>query len=200
MKQSQTSTVAIATRLAIALAVLPGGWDRAAVAAPELCVLAPHVTPANSPPPSLPTALVPLRRPTLFVREPLAELRLEGGDTPPWRFAPPRGSALEGPLAWPLPPLQAHQHLTLRLRPLGAEPNQFATIRLQAAPAQRLEVGEALLRSLLSGPPTAWRPTIDGLLAKGDRALATALLFASEGPNDPALNALRLWAARESCR
>ena len=191
--------MAIATRLAVTLAALLS-WTRAAVATPELCVLAPHVTPASAPTPSLPIALVPLRRPTLFVREPLAELRLEEGDATLWRFAPPPGSAFEGPLAWPLPPLQANQSVTLRLRPLGAEADQVATIRLQAAPSQRLEAGEALLRSLLSGPPTAWRPTIDGLLAKGDRPLATALLFASEGPNDPTLNALRLWAARESCR
>jgi hypothetical protein len=79
-------------------------------------------------------------------------------------------------------------------------PDQFATIRLQAAPAQRLAAGEALLRSLLASPAAAWRPAIDGLLAKGDRSLATALLFASEGPDEPALNALRQLAVGESCR
>jgi hypothetical protein len=36
-------------------------------------------------------------------------------------------------------------------------------------------------------------------LAKGDRPLATALLFAHEGPNEPELNALRLLVAQQSC-
>jgi hypothetical protein len=197
MQRSQASTVAIATRLTLALGVLLSG---SAMATPEVCVLSPHVLPASATSPSVPTALVPLRRPTLFLREPLAELRLEQGEALVWRFAPPSGTPLEGPLAWPLPPLQPQQTVTLRLRPLGVAPDQFATIRLQAAAADRLAAGEALLRSLLAGPPTGWRPAIERLLANGDRPLATALLFASEGPNEPALNTLRLLAVQESCR
>jgi hypothetical protein len=199
MERSQGSTVAIATKLTLVLVgLLGGGWPMAA--APEVCVLAPHVVPAQASPPALPVALVPLSRPTLFLREPLAEIRLEQGDTLLWSFRAPLGSSLEGPLAWPLPPLLPRQIVTLRLRPLGAEPNAFASLHLQAASPQRLAAGDALLRSLLTGPPTAWRPAIEGLLAQGDRALATALLFASEGPNTPSLNALRLLAVEGSCR
>lgn len=194
MERSQGSTVAIATKLTLVLVVLlGGGWPVAA--APEVCVLAPHVAPAVASPPALPVALVPLSRPTLFLREPLAEIRLERGDTLLWRSPAP----LEGPLAWPLAPLQPDALLTLRLRPLGADPSHFATIRLQSGSAERLTAGDALLRSLQVGPPAAWRPTIEGLLSRGDRSLATALLFASEGPNEPALNTLRLRAARDSC-
>ena len=203
MQRCQTSTVATATKLALLLLWLLGGaWPVAA--APDVCVLAPLVDPAGAAPASLPVALVPLRQPTVFIREPLAEVRLERegvrGNRLLWQAQPPTGSSLEGPLAWPLPPLQPGQRLTLRLRPIGVEPDQFATIRLQAAPLLRLEAGDALLRSLLAGPATAWRPAIEGLLAQGDRSLATALLFANEGPNEPALNALRLQAVRESCR
>jgi hypothetical protein len=169
-----------------------------ATAAPEVCVLAPHITatPTTAPP----TAQIPLSRPTLFLRESLAEIRLERGETLLWSASTPLASPLEGPVPWPLAPLQPDQTLTLRLRPHGAEPGQVATIRLQAAPRSRLDAGDSLLRSLLAGPPTAWRPAIEGLLARGDRPLATALLFASEGPNEPALNALRLEAVRTSCR
>ncbi len=188
--------MATATKFGFALiAALPGSLP--AAAAPDVCVLAPHIAPAPSTPP---TALIPLSRPTLFIREPLVEIRLERGDTLLWKASPPHASPLEGPSAWPLAPLQPDQTLTLRLRPLGADPGQFATIRLQAAPRPRLEEGDTLLRALLAGPPKAWRPTLEALLARGDRPLATALLFASEGPNEPALNALRLQAARTSCR
>ncbi|MEB3317153.1 MAG: hypothetical protein VKO39_03295 [Cyanobacteriota bacterium] len=198
MQQSQHSTVAIATQLALLLgALLAGPWP--AAAAPEVCVLAPHIDPSGPASPTLPTARIPLSRPTLFIREPLAEIRLERGDTLLWTILAPVASPLEGPLAWPVAPLQPDQRLRLRLRPLGAAPSEFATIRLHAVPAERLAAGNALLRSLVAGPPAAWRPAIDGLLTQGDRALATALLFASEGPDEPSLNALRLQAVRNSC-
>lgn len=198
MERSQDSTVAIATKLTLAWVALLGAPDPVA-AAPEVCVLAPHVTPAGASSPAPPIALVPLGQPTLFLREPLAEIRLDQGDTLLWGVRAPQGTSIEGPLRWPLAPLQPRQEFTLRLRPLGAEPNAFASVRLRAAPPQRLAAGDALLRSLLAGPATAWRPTVESLLAQGDRALATALLFASEGPNAPDLNALRLQAVRGSC-
>ena len=194
MQESQSSTVAIATKLALLLAALLG-CGLPAAAAPEVCVLAPHIEPAGPTPPTPPTARIPLSRPTLFIREPLAEIHLARGDTLLWRSPAP----LEGPLAWPLAPLQPQQVVTLRLRPLGAQPDHFATIRLQGAPPQRLKAGDALLRSLLAGHPAAWRPAIEGLLAQGDRSLATALLLSSEGPNDPDLNALRRLAVQGSC-
>jgi len=199
MQQSKGSTVAIATNLVLVLVVLLGG-SRPAVAAPEVCVLAPHVAPAADTPPALPTAQVPIRRPPHFIREPQAEIRLERGQTNHWSSLAPANAPLEGPLAWPLGPLAPHQLLLLRLRPLGAEPDQFATIRLRGAPPQRLAAGDAVLRTLLAGRPAAWRPAIEGLLTKGDRSLATALLFASEGPDEPELNALRLQAVQGSCR
>lgn len=199
MQQSQGSTVAIATKLALLwLWLLAGSLPGAAT--PEVCVLAPHIDPTSSLPPSLPTAQIPLSRPTLFIREPLAEVRLERGNALLWSSSAPASAPLEGPMAWPLGPLVPHQILLLRLRPLGAEPDQFATIRLQGAPPQRMEGADALLRSLRAGQPAAWRPAIEVLLRQGDRSLATALLFASEGPDEPNLNALRLLAAQGSCR
>jgi hypothetical protein len=199
MKRSQALTVAIATKIALPLLALFGGSSFVA-AAPEVCVLAPHIEPASTPPPTVPLARVPLSRPTLFVRDSLAEIRLEGDNTLLWSFRAPMGTSLEGPLAWPIGPLQPDQIVTLHLRPLGADPAQFASIRLQGTSAQRLNAGDALLRSLLAGPATAWRPAINDLLAKGDRSLATALLFSHDGPDDADLNALRLLAVQGSCR
>ncbi len=162
-------------------------------------MLAPQVSPLGTGSRDLPAAMVPLRRPTLFTREPLAEIRLEEGDILLWSARARPDAPLEGPLTWPLAPLTPGQRVTLRLRPLGAGSNQFASLLLQAGSQERLTAGDNLLRSLLAGPPTAWRPAIEDLLAKGDRALATALLFASEGPSEPALNTLRLRAAHTSC-
>jgi len=197
MKRSQASTVAIATKLSVVVASLLG-CSPPVTATPEVCVLAPHIEPSRSPPSEGPGAVVPIRRPTLFVREPLAELRVERGARVLWSWRAEGGDALEGPLAWPLQPLEPGQVVTVRLRPLGASPDHFASIHLRGAPLPRLNEGEGLLQSLAS-KPAAWRSTIDGLLAKGDRSLATALLFAQEGPNVPDLNALRLLVAQQSC-
>lgn len=194
MERSQHTTVAIATKLSLPLAALLG-CAPPVVAVPEVCVLAPHIEPTAVSPPR---ALVPIARPTLFVREPLAELRIEQGASPLWSWQSLDGSPLEGPLAWPVAPLSPGQAVTLRLRPVGAAAGHYASIRLQAAPRERLRDSGALLRSL-AARPAAWRPTIDGLLTKGDRALATALLFAQEGPDEPSLNALRLLVAQQSC-
>lgn len=199
MQQSQTTTVAIATKTLLGLALLLGCSPPVA-ASPEICVLAPQLEGHRSRAPGIPRALVPLSRPTLFVREPLEDIRMEEGETPLWSLQTPKGrSPLEGPLPWPLPPLQPGQSITVRLRPLGAKEDNFATIDVQGAPFQRLREGDGLLRSL-AGRPAAWRPAIEALLAKGDQALATALLFATEGPNEPALNALRHLVVQESCQ
>lgn len=197
MERSQHSTVAIATKFTLPLTVLLGCAPPVG-AAPDVCVLAPHIEPSEVAPARPPRALVPIERPTLFVREPLAELRIEQGASPLWSWQSPDGSPLEGPLAWPVAPLSPGQTVTLRLRPVGAAAGHYASIRLQAAPRQRLRDSGALLQSL-AARPAAWRPSIDDLLIKGDRALATALLFAQEGPNEPSLNALRLLVAQQSC-
>jgi hypothetical protein len=202
MKPFQDSTVAIATKPALLLlagllsAVLPMA-ARAAI--PDVCVLAPSLEPSTKLiTHAIPQAQTPLSRPTFFVREPLAELRIERGSTVLWAWQSLAGEALEGPLAWPLPPLKPRQAFTVRLRPVGATADHFATIQLVGADPGRLREGDGLLQSL-QGRPQAWLGAIDGLLAKGDRSLATALLFAHEGPNEPELNALRLLVARQSC-
>lgn len=205
MKQSQDSTVAIATECALLLALL--GCASPVTGTPDVCVLAPYLEPTSTLSQKAPRALVPTSRPTLFLREPLTELRIEAGtpSTAPgriallWSWEGQMGEPLEGPQPWPLEPLQPGQTVTVRMRPLGATSDHFASIELEAAGAQRLQAGDQLLASL-AGRPAAWRPTIDDLLEKGDRSLATALLYATEGPNAPDLNDLRRVVAQQSCR
>jgi hypothetical protein len=138
MKPFQGSTVAIATKPALLLlagllsAVLPMA-ARAAI--PDVCVLAPSLEPSTKLiTPAIPQAQTPLSRPTFFVREPLAELRIERGSTVLWAWQSLAGEALEGPLAWPLPPLKPRQAFTVRLRPVGATADHFATIQLVGRP------------------------------------------------------------------
>jgi hypothetical protein len=143
-------------------------------------------------------ARVPLSRPTIFVREPLAEVRLEERGRRVWSSQAGAAGPIHGPIAWPLDPLPAQRSLLLRLRPQGAAADAFATIELQSADAGTLARSDALLRGL-GKDPRAWQRSIRGQLERGDLALATALLFAFEGPSDPDLDALRRSVFQQGC-
>jgi hypothetical protein len=185
--------------LALSLGPVPG-----ALAAPPLppselleqaptifvCLLAPHVEAMK--------ATVPLRRPTLFAAEPLAEVRILRRGQLLWRRGPSNGPALEGPMAWPLDPIQAGEEYTLLLRPLGSPPTAFAVVRLVGATAARLERNENLL-ARLAGRGQSWRQVVEQSIQAGDLPLASALLFAVEGPSTPELDALRLAIFRQAC-
>lgn len=164
----------------------------------ELCVIAPQIQADAD---GRASALIPLERPTLFVREPLQEIRLERNGRLLWQqeAGGPGSAPLEGPIAWPLGPLQAGEQLLLRLRPSGSPPGSYATIQLRAAAAARLSASRNLLRSL-AADPEAWSRTIRHALGGADSALGIALLFAFEGPSEPGLDGLRRQVAQQSCR
>lgn len=169
----------------------------AAVAvAAEVCVIAPRLDAVAH---ERPRATLPLSRPTIFVREPLAEVRLVRGNRVLWQRQAAPGNALQGPIAWPLAPLRAGERVQLQLQPTAAAPDGFATIELQAAPAAALARNAARLAAL-GTEPRAWQRAVEEALKRGESALATALLFAFEGPSAPDLDALRLEAFQRSCR
>ena len=162
----------------------------------EVCVIAPRSEADRS---GRALATVPLSQPTIFVREPLARVRLLRGSTVLWERQGGLGGAIEGPIAWPLPPLAAGDDLRLLLQPVGSGPAAFAEIRLRAADGATLRRTDAFLRGLRADP-IAWRGAVEQAVGRGDGALATALLFAFEGPSDPALDSLRLEAYQHSCQ
>jgi hypothetical protein len=116
-----------------------------------------------------------------------------------WERQGSLGGAIEGPIRWPLPPLAAGDDLKLLLQPVGSGAAAFAEIRLRAADGATLRRTDVILRGLRSDP-IAWRAAVEQAVGRGDGALATALLFAFEGPSDPALDSLRLEAYQHSCQ
>lgn len=177
---------------------LPAAGARSTPAAPqaaEVCVLAPWVEAGGD---GRARARVPLSRPTLFVREPLQQVRLQQGGRLLWQRHVDPSRSLEGPIAWPLPPLRADERLQMLLQPRDAAPTAFATIEIQAAPAATLRRNDARLAAL-GGNPAAWRAAVTRALGERDPALATALLFAFEGPSAPELDELRREAFLRSC-
>jgi len=180
-------------------------------AAISLCVITPRIT---EPTARIPAAVVAISRPTVFVIEPLIEMQILEGSRLRWQRragdvspSPAGGSAisslptatLEGPIPWPLPALRPGQILTLRLRPAGTGPHAFAVVQLVAPAGPRLAQGDTLLASL-GRDPSRWLAAVETALARGNLSLASALLFAFEGPSAPDLDALRLRIIRSSCQ
>lgn len=158
--------------------------------APSVCLLSPHGSGAR--------AVIPVRRPTLFVADPLDEVRLLRRGRLLWRRQAAGGEALQGPIPWPLPPIRAGEAFTLLLRPRWAVDGAFARVDLVGADAQRLERSERLLVQLRQNGER-WLEAVEQALAAGDLPLAAALLFAAEGPSQPDLDALRRQVFQQAC-
>lgn len=162
----------------------------------EVCLIAPR---AEIDAGGRARALVPIGRPTLFAVGDLETVRLERGGRLAWEQRSSEQAPIRGPIAWPLAPLRPGERVLLWLRPSQAPPGDlFASIELIGAPAPVMGRGEALLRSL-GTDPLAWLRAFEQELARGDLALAWALLFAHDGPSSPELDALRLEVYRRGC-
>ncbi|MEB3350575.1 MAG: hypothetical protein VKO00_11220 [Cyanobacteriota bacterium] len=189
----------LTSAVALLLALTPGA-PRArpllALNEPHVCVICPLVQANRN---GVAIAEVPLARPTVFVAEPLAEIRIERDGTLLWREVSRPEAPLQGPLRWPLAPLRPGETVLLRLRPEGAEASHVASLQLTAASADRMATAERLLANL-GRDPTAWRQAIEQLLERQDLALAWLLIFAFEGPSEPQLDALRLELFRRGCQ
>jgi hypothetical protein len=162
----------------------------------EVCVIAPRTEADRS---GRALATTPLSRPTIFVREPLARVRLLRGSAVLWDRQAGLEGAIRGPVGWPLPPLRPGESLRLLLQPATGGAAAFAEIRLRAADSATLRSSQALMAGLRADPD-AWQRAVERAMTEGDAALATALLFAFEGPSAPVLDVLRLEAFQNSCR
>lgn len=165
------------------------------VEAPAICLLSPAAAPDAG---GQTRALVPVARPTIFARGGLSEIRLERRGHPGWRLQADAQGALQGPLAWPLPPLSAGETVLLRLRPLGVAPGAFADVQLIAADASTL-AASAQLRQRLGRDAGAWLQAVLRELEASHTELAMALLFDFDGPSSPSLDALRLEIHDQAC-
>jgi hypothetical protein len=194
MVPSRFRVLLIAAVVTLLLAATPGSGSGADDL--NLCLLAPH---GDTEAGGRVRALVPLARPTIFVADPLAEVRLEQGGRLLWQRQAPLLEPIRGPQPWPLPPLSPGERMLLRLRPMGEPKGHEATIELEAAPAAVLARNEGL-RATLGSDGDLWLRAVEQALERRDDALAAALLFAFEGPSTPALDDLRRMAYEQDCR
>ncbi|MFN9871121.1 MAG: hypothetical protein ACK55E_06735 [Cyanobacteriota bacterium] len=193
MLTSRSRALLIAALMPLLLAGAPDASS--GVGEVNLCLLAPHGDPQAG---GRVRALVPLPRPTIFVADPLAEVRLERGGRLLWQRQASLLEPIQGPLPWPLPPLRPGEQMLLRLRPMDQVEGHMASIELEAAPATALARNEALRVSLGSNADL-WLRAVEEALQRRHESLAAALLFAFEGPSSPALDSLRRRAYEQGC-
>jgi hypothetical protein len=143
-------------------------------------------------------ALVPLPRPTILAAGPLNEVRIDRGDRPVWRQRASSTQAIQGPISWPVEPIQPGEQLTLLLRPRGASGGDFARIQLTGASASEMSRHQALVEQLGSDAK-AWLKAVDTALDRNQVPLAWALLFAPQDPRSTELDELRREVLRRGC-
>jgi len=128
---------------------------------------------------------VPTSTPTLLSSGPLSEVQLLRNERIVWRQRSSTIQPIEGPIRWPLEPLQASEQVQLRLRPRGASGGDFAVVTLQAGTTDQLQRHQSLV-STLKANPERWQTALEQQLDSkqgGDPALAVAL---ASDPSAPA--------------
>lgn len=164
--------------------------------AAAVCVIAPRTSVDSQ---GHATAVVPLPRPTILAAEPLNEVRILRGQQLLWQQRASSTQAIEGPIRWPLAPMQAGEELTLQLRPRGAGGGDFASVSLKGTPAAEQQAAEAEVQRL-GANPAAWLQSVDQALSRGQVSLAWALLYSPQDPRSADLDGLRQEVFRRGCR
>ena len=164
--------------------------------AAAVCVIAPRTSVDSQ---GRATAVVPLPRPTILAAEPLNEVRILRGQQLLWQQRASSTQAIEGPIGWPLAPMQVGEELTLQLRPRGAGGGDFAEVTLKGAQKAEWQAAEAQVQRL-GANPAAWLQAVDRALSQGQVPLAWALLYSPQDPRSSELDGLRQEVYRNGCR
>ena len=137
----------------------------------QLCLISPYVTSTQQ------GAVTPTATPTLRVRQPLNEVRIEKDGRTIWRKVASSSQAINGLISWPLAPMQPGERLELVLRARGASGADLARVPLQAASAEVLAQTRAVLDEITQNPQ-AWESAMGQALQSNNKALAMVLLNA----------------------
>lgn len=173
---------------------IAAGGSRSASAL-SVCLITPHsVLDAKG----QALALLPLPRPTVLAFGPLNEVRIDRGGQLAWRQRASSTQAIEGPIIWPIDPIQPGEKLSLLIRPRGASGGDFARIKLVGASAVEMEANKTLVEQL-GADPKAWLAAIDRALERKDIPLAWGLLYSDFAPNAPSLRELKKEILRYGC-
>jgi hypothetical protein len=130
---------------------------------------------------SVPVAVV-VSRPALLAAGPLNEVRIEQNNRILWQERASSTKAIEGPINWPIRPLQPGEEITLKLRPRGASGGDFATFLLRVADADVLAENDRQVQAI-GDNPTAIKQFLEQLKPQ-QAELAVALLSRPQVPEE----------------
>jgi hypothetical protein len=119
-----------------------------------------------------------ISRPVLLAAGQLNEVRIEQGNRILWQERASSTKPIEGPIAWPIKPLEPGERVTLKLRPRGASGGDFASFALRAADAQVLAENDRQAQALGNDPKAMER--FQAQLKPQQAGLALALLSSSQ--------------------
>jgi hypothetical protein len=127
-----------------------------------------------------PNQPVGVSTPVLQAVGPLNELQLERNGRILWQLRASSTQPIEGPIAWPIEPLQPDEQLTLKVRPRGASGGDFASYGLRVADISTLAANERQIEALGSDPKD-WNRYLEQLKPQQAGQLA-ALLSSEQAP------------------
>jgi len=143
-------------------------------------------------------AVTPLPQPTILAADPLNEVRILRGQQVVWQQRASSTTPIEGPISWPIAPIQPGEELTLQLRPRSGIGGDFAVVTLRGAAATEQQAAVALVQRLGTNSG-AWLQAVEKALDQEQVPLAWALLFAPQDPSSAQLDGLRQEVFRRGC-
>ena len=118
--------------------------------------------------------------PVLMALGPLNEMRIEKGDQVLWQQRASSTIAIEGPIPWPLKPLEPGEKITLRVRPRGASGGDFASFNFQVADTKVLEENQEQIQKM-GDDPDNWIKFLSQLTPQ-QAPIALGLLSSPKAP------------------
>ena len=109
--------------------------------------------------------------PVLMALGPLNEMRIEKGDQVLWQQRASSTKAIEGPIPWPLKPLEPGEEFTLKIRPQGAAGGDFAIYSMRVSSKVTLEKNQELIH-LLGDKPQKWFHHIATIKSEDERLIS----------------------------
>lgn len=180
--------------LLVLITPIPVGGSRSGNSV-EVSVISPNlaITPSGEA-----VATVVMKQPTLLAVGPLNQVRIERDSRLVWQRLATSSEPIEGPITWPIDPLQPGEALDVKLGPWRTPGGHFAEIRLIGASAERMQQAEALVQGL-GADPAQWQRAIEKQLEQGQVGMSLELLFDRRSPNSHPLDELRRMVYQRGC-
>ena len=145
-----------------------------------------------------PISEISLDQPIIFSPDPLNEITISKNGKILWSKNGTLEKRIEGPISWPIKPIQAGEQYLLTIRPKGTLMGESAKIILQTSSKESFQKLEDLVKDL-GDNKSNWTKAINQQLRK-DINIAVALLFSEKAPQSKMLtNAKKIILDRKGC-